>query len=182
MRDRTGGDEPGDGAGRARRRRRLRLLQTAAFSVVGAVVGVVIAADVQVPIGPFTTTLVARPSLDGRTRVSLAPLGTIRLDTHDSPLAIDVRVEELRLDEAEAIARDPAVLERLETEVVADAKSALRTLAMRTAVAAVLGALAAALVSSLAWRSLIVGGVLGSVLIGGVLVATLGTWRTEAVA
>ncbi len=182
VRDRTGRDDPGEDAGRARRRRRLRVLQTAAFSLVGAVGGVVIAADVQVPIGPFTTTLVARPSLDGRTRVSLAPLGTIRLDTHDAPLAIDVRVEELRLDEAEAIARDPAVLERLETDVVADAKSALRTLAMRTALAAVLGALAAALVSSLAWRSLIVGGVLGSVLVAGVLGATLGTWRAEAVA
>ena len=113
--------------------------------------------------------------------MSLAPLGTIRLDTHDSPLAIDVRVEELRLDEAEAIARDPAVLERLETEVVAEAKSALRGLAVRTALAALLGALAGALVGSLAWRSLLIGGVIGTGLLTGGLGATLGTWRAEAV-
>ena len=111
MKHRTGPDEPGDDARRARRRRRARLLRTAALSVVGALGGVVIAADVKVPVGPFTSTFLARPALDGRTTVSLAPLGTIRLDTHDAPLAIDVRVEELRLDEAELIARDPAVLE-----------------------------------------------------------------------
>ena len=97
-------------------------------------------------------------------------------------MAIDVRVEELRLGGAEAIARDPAPLEKFETDVVADAKSALRALAVRTALAAVLGALAAALVSSLALRSLIVGVVVGSVLVAGVLGATLGTWRAEAVA
>ena len=157
-------------------------MRAALFAMAGVILGLSVAGDVQVPIGPFTTTLLARPSLEGRTRVSLAPLGTIRLDTHDAPVAIDVRVEELRLDEAEAIARDPALLEKFETDVVADAKSALRALAVRTALAAVLGALAAALVSSLAWRSLIVGVVVGSVLVAGVLGATLGTWRAEAVA
>ncbi len=144
--------------------------------------GIVVAADVHVPIGPFTSTFLARPSLDGRTMVSLAPLGTIRLDTHDAPLAIDVRVEELRLEEAEAVARDPAVLERLETDVAADAKSALRALAVRTALAAVLGALAGALLGSLAWRSVIIGGVIGSFLVAVVLATTVGTWRAEAVA
>ncbi|HWC11077.1 MAG TPA: metallophosphoesterase, partial [Acidimicrobiales bacterium] len=171
-----------DEAGRAARRRRALLLRTVVFSVVGAVGGIVVAADVQVPIGPFTTTLLARPALDGRTRVSLAPLGTIRLDTHDAPLAIDVRVEELRLDEAEAIARDPALLERFEADVVIDAKAALRALAVRTVLAALLGGLVAALVSSLAWRSLLVGGVVSSVLVAGVLAATLATWQAEALA
>ena len=152
------------------------------LSVVGALGGIVVAADVQVPIGPFTATLLARPALDGRTRVNLAPLGTIRLDTHDAPLAIDVRVEELRLDEAEAIARDPALLERFEADLVTDAKSALRALAVRTVLAAVLGGLLAALVSALAWRSLLVGGVVSSVLVAGVLGATLATWQAEALA
>ncbi|HEX2191632.1 MAG TPA: metallophosphoesterase [Acidimicrobiales bacterium] len=182
MKGEAGADESQTDPGRARRRSRLRLLRTAALAIVGALGGIVAAADVQVGIGPFTSTFLARPALDGDTTVSLAPLGTIQLDTHDAPLAIDVRVDELRLDEAEAIAQDPAVLERFETEVVADAKSALRALALRTALAAVLGALAGALVSAVAWRSLIIGGVIGAVLVGGVLGATLGTWRAEAVA
>lgn len=182
MKGRKGADERREDVGRARWRRRLRLLRTPVFSVVGALAGIVVAADVQVPIGPFTSTFLARPALHGGTSVSLAPLGSIRLDTHDAPLAITVRVEELRLDEAEAIARDPTVLERFEADVVADAKSALRTLALRTVLAAVLGALAGALVSSLAWRSVVVGGAIGAVLVAAVLGATLGTWRAEAVA
>jgi predicted phosphodiesterase len=150
--------------------------------VAGALVGIVVAADVHASIGPFTATLLARPSFDGRTLVRLAPLGTIRLETHDAPVAIDVRVEELRLDEAEAIARDPALLEQFETDVGSDVRSALRALALRTALAALAGGVAGALVSSLAWRSLVVGGVVSSVMVAGVLGAALTTWRAEAVA
>ena len=69
----------------------------------------------------------------------MAPLGTIRIDTHDAPIAIVARVDELRVDEAEAIARDPAVLEQFESEVVDDARSALRDLALRSLLVAMLG-------------------------------------------
>lgn len=115
------------------------MLGAALFAVVGAIVGITIASSVRVPIGPFTATLVARPALDGRTTVSLAPLGTIRLDTHRAPVAVGVRVEELRLDEAEAIARDPQVLERLEGQLADDVRSGLRAPALRSVLAAVIG-------------------------------------------
>jgi len=160
----------------------MRLLRTALFSLAGALIGIVVAAVVRVPIGPFTATLRLRPSTDSETIVRLAPLGTIRLDTHDAPLAVIVRVDELRLVEAGAIVRDPALLERFETELVADTRSALRALAVRSVLAATVGAILAALASALAWRSLMVGTAVSFLLVASTLSATMTSWRAEAVA
>jgi len=76
----------------------------ALFAIAGVILGLIVGADVQVPISPFTATLLVRPATDGRTVVRLPPLGTIRIDTHDAPVAIVAEVDELRLEEAEAIA------------------------------------------------------------------------------
>lgn len=134
------------------------------------------------PLGPFTATLSVRPSTDGKTVVSLAPLGTIELDTHSAPVVVRARVDELRVDEAEAIARDPAILERFETEVVDDAKSAMRALFVRSALAGLAGGVVAALASALAWRSLVVGAAVSGVLLAAGIGVTVMTWRAEALA
>ncbi len=141
-----------------------------------------LASAVRVDIGPFTATLSVRPSTDGKTVVSLAPLGTIQLDTHRAPVVVRARVDELRIEEAEAIARDPAVLERFEAEVVDDAKSALRALVIRSVLAAILGGVIAALATALARKSLVVGGAVSGVLLAAGLGATVMTWRAEALA
>ncbi len=150
--------------------------------VAGVILGLIVAGDVQVPIGPFTATLLVRPSTDGGTIVRLAPLGTIRIDTHDAPVAIVAEVDELRLEEAEAIARDPALLQKFENQVVDDARSGLWALAIRAFLAAAVGGLLGALASSLAWRSLLVGAVTSSLLVGGALAGTAATWRPQALA
>lgn len=160
----------------------LHAVRPALFAMAGVVLGLIVAGDVQVPIGPFRATLLVRPATDGGTVVRLAPLGTIRLDTHDAPVAIVAEVDELRLDEAEAIARDPALLEDFESQVVDDARSGLRALAIRTLLAATIGGLLGALANALAWRSLLVGAVASSLLVAGVLAGTVATWRPEAVA
>lgn len=178
MSEGTAPTERNDGRGRGL----LRLARAALFAFAGALLGVAVAAQVHVPIGPFVTTLLVRPAMEGETIVTLAPLGTIRINTHAGPIAILARVNELRVDEAEAIARDPAILETLEDELGNDARSAVRTLAYRTALVALIGGVLGALVSSLTPRSLVVGGVVSSLLVGGVLVATLSTWHPEALA
>ena len=58
-------------------------------------------------VGPFETTMAIRPSLNGHTVVHLAPLGTIDLDTHDWPVALDLRVDEIAVADAERIADEP---------------------------------------------------------------------------
>lgn len=156
--------------------------RTLAFSLVGAVLAGVVFGVVRAPVGPFDATFSARPATSGETVVEVSPLGTIGLDTHDGPVRLRVRLDELRLPEAEAIARDPTVLEEVESSLVGDVRTAFWALARRLAAVTILGAVAGALVSSVSWRSAVAGMAAGSLLVVGVGAGVATTWRAEAVA
>ena len=164
---------------RARWTERLTLVL---FAVVGSLAALVIAGNVRAPIGPFDTTLSARPSLSGDTKVELAPLGSLSMDTHRGPMALNLRVDELRVDEARAIARDPAQIDDLEQSLTADTGQAVRRLAIRTAVVMVLGATGLATLRRPRWRSAVTGAATGVVLFALTASVTLTTWRPEALA
>ena len=66
------------------------------------------------------------PSIAGDTVVLLAPLGRIQLDTHDAPVRVELRVDELRLADAERFARDPSLLEDVGDDLAADVRAAVR--------------------------------------------------------
>jgi hypothetical protein len=100
---------------------------------------------------------VARPSLHGLTTIRLAPLGTIELDTHTAPVAVELRVDALRPAEAERIARDPGVLDRNEDDIASDARDALVALLVRTVLLALLGGAPGALCSRIGLRQALVG-------------------------
>lgn len=162
--------------------RLLAVLRTTVLALVGAGIAVVVAGSVQVPFGPFDTTLSARPALSGETLVRLAPLGTIEIDTHDSPIGLTLRVDELRLAEAERIADDPAVLESLEDDIASDARRALELIALRCAVVAVIGGALFGFAASPRLRSLAHGAATGAVFAGVLGAATYTTFDAEAVA
>lgn len=148
----------------------------------GAAVALALAAHVRVPIGPFDTTLTARPGPTGETVVRLAPLGTVRLDTHDAPFELEARVEELRREEAEAIARDPAVLAGIEDELADDLRAGLRGLLARAALAAVVGGALAALLATRSWRAGAAGAGVGLATVAAAAGLAAATWRPQAVA
>ena len=139
------------------------------LALVGAVLAVVLFGRVPAKVGPFETTLSARPALTGHTVVHLAPLGTIDLDTHDWPVSLDLRVDEIGLADAERIAEDPATIDRLGDDAADEMRSALVGLAVRCIVVALLGGIAGALVARLSWRTAAAGAG-----VAGLLVATLG--------
>lgn len=160
---------------------RSEILRVVLLSLLGTTLALALAADVHVSVGPFDTTMSARPSFEGETLVRLAPLGTIRLDTHDAPLAIEVRMDELRVDEAEAIARDPSVLRGIEDELAHDVRLGLLRLLLRSLIVGTLGGLLGVVLLRRAVRALTIGGVvaLGSIMV--VTALTAGTWRPESV-
>jgi predicted phosphodiesterase len=162
--------------------RAVPVLRPVAFAAAGTTLALVAAAHVGASIGPFDTTFSARPGLTGETLIRLAPLGTITLDTHDSPISVEVRVDELRVDAAEAIARDPSLLDRIEDELADDARGALVALAWRTFLFAVAGGMLGGLVARTSWRGLVAGGTTGLAIVSvvGTLVAV--TWRPNALA
>ena len=159
--------------------RRVRLVVVAA---AGATLALLVAGNAGASVGPFDTTVSARPSLSGHTTVRLAPLGSIEFDTHDAPVRLELRVDELRLDEAEQIARDPTVLESLEDDVAADSRRALIHIALRCLVVAMVGGAVAVFVSTRRVRSLLSGAAIAGGLASLLLLSTLVTFEPEAVA
>lgn len=143
---------------------------------------VLVAGRVNVPIGPFDATLSAHPSASGSTVIRLAPLGTIRLDTHDAPLTVEARVNELRPDEAEAIARDPGSLDQLEADLARDARAGLVALIRRALLVALVGGALGVLLASRSWRPLVAGMTATAVMLALALGQTARTWRPEALA
>lgn len=160
----------------------INALRSTGLALLGAALAIVVAGNVHAPIGPFDTTLSARPALSGETLVRLAPLGTIEIDTHDSPIGLTLRVDELRLAEAERIAADPGVLESLEDDIAADARRALERVALRSALVAIIGGAVAGFAASPGLRSLVSGAATGAVLVGMLGAATYATFDAEAVA
>jgi predicted phosphodiesterase len=188
----AGGDgvPPPPPPGRARRARavlgrarpHVPRARTVLLSLAGAAIAVALLGRVPAKVGPFETTVAARPSLSGHTVVHLAPLGAIELDTHDWPLAIDLRVDEIAVADAERIARDPRAIERLGDDAADEVRAALVAVAIRCVIVALAGGIAGALVARLSWRSAAAGAG-----VAGLFVATLGggaaaTFDAEAVA
>lgn len=159
-----------------------RRVRTGLFASVGATLGLLIAAQVRADVGPFDCTVAARPSLRGATFVRLAPLGSIELDTHTAPIAIELRVDELRPEEAERIATDPEVLEGLEDELAVDVRAALQALALRGLVASIVGGALGGLAARGAWRNGITGAMVGTALAGTLATASIVTFTPRAVA
>jgi predicted phosphodiesterase len=152
------------------------------FALVGAAGALALAGRIPAHVGPFDTTLAARASLHGNTVVHLAPLGTIELDTHDWPIRLDLRVEELGLTEAERIADNPQVIDDLGDEVADDVRGALVSLVLRCVLVATVGGVVAALAARLGWRSALVGLATGALLVVGAGAGAAATFDANAVA
>lgn len=131
---------------RARRRTAVVIV-----ALVGAWLGLLVGGQTTAPIGPVNANLSIRPSLTGNTFVDVAPLGSIELDTTDSPLALDASVAEIRVSAVQAIFNDPDSLEHLQARVTADLRTAVIKLAIKSLV---FGTLGAALLTAVAFRRL----------------------------
>jgi predicted phosphodiesterase len=164
------------------RRRWGPIARVVVFALVGAAGALALAGRVPAHVGPFDTTMAARPSLHGNTVVQLAPLGTIELDTHDWPIRLDLRVEELGLTEAERIADNPQVIDNLGDDVADDVRGALVSLVLRCALVATVGGVVGALAARLGWRSALVGLATGALLVIGAGAGAAATFDTNAVA
>jgi predicted phosphodiesterase len=175
---------PGGGRehGPSRWRRWAPTARLVLFALVGAASALALAGRVRAHVGPFDTTMGARPSLHGDTVVHLAPLGTIELDTHDWPIRLDIRVEELGLDEAERIADNPRLIDNLGDDVADDVRGALVRLMLRCLLVATVGGVVGALAAQLRWRSAVVGLATGAVLVVGAGAGAAATFDANAVA
>ncbi|WP_448615348.1 metallophosphoesterase family protein [Modestobacter sp. URMC 112] len=175
--DRTGGAPLWRGA--TGRRRLLRWGTRLLVATVGAVLGVLLLAEVDAPIGPFDATVAFRP-VGGGAQLEIPPLGALAVDAYDGPLRLEVELR--RVDEVRALdlARDPAQLDGVVDTVSADLRAAVERLAWTTGAAALGGAALASLLVLRRWREpLIALGVATGLVAGSAGLGAL-TWRPQA--
>ncbi|RAJ66778.1 calcineurin-like phosphoesterase family protein [Streptomyces sp. Amel2xB2] len=118
----------------------VRALGLAATALAGAWLGLLIVGSVDAPVGPMDTKMALRPSLTGGTKVNVSPLGALELRSHAAPLRLDVDVDQLDQERASALVDHPERLEGLEGEITSDVQAGAGDLALRSAVAVVVGA------------------------------------------
>jgi predicted phosphodiesterase len=148
-------------------------------ALVGALIAVLLFARISAPIGPFDASLAFRP-LGGGAELHIPPLGSLGVDVYDGPLRLDIQLERVDAERAQALATDPVRLAGVVDRVNEDLRSAVVRLVWTTAGFAVAGAaLASLLLLRRRWEPLIAAGVTLAVLVG---TAGLGvaTWRPEA--
>lgn len=165
-------------AGASRWRHRLAVV---ALALLGATAGLLAAGRTQAAVGPFDATLSVRYDLYGDTVVRLAPLGSLRLDTHDGPIGLEVRADQLRPDAARGLLSDPEALEALDDTAGDDLREAVRNLMVKGALGALLGALVLALARQGSWRAAALGTATAALFLAGIGLSARATWDARAI-
>ncbi len=149
-------------------------------ALAGAVTAVAVFGHVSVPVGPFDTTMTARPVSAGGTDVELAPLGRIEVDSHRGPLGLDLRVDQLREREARSFIDAPSEFPVAKAALAEDVQQGLRRLIIRVVLAATLGGALAALAWRRHWSAAVIGLLVGLLASGGAVGVALASWDADS--
>ncbi|WP_069171481.1 metallophosphoesterase family protein [Streptomyces griseus] len=158
-----------------------RALGLLAVVVLGAWLGLLAVGSVRTPVGPMDTTMTLRPSLTGGTKINVAPLGALQLDSHTAPVRLDVDVDQLDPERSQALVKHPERLSGLQGEVTGDVASGTRELAVRSCVAVVSGATALGLAVYRRPRRALAAGGLALALLAASGVSAYATWNPKSV-
>ncbi|WP_327245239.1 metallophosphoesterase family protein [Streptomyces sp. NBC_01320] len=158
-----------------------RALGLIAVVVFGAWLGLLVVGSVRTPVGPMDTTMALRPSLSGGTKINVAPLGALELDSHIAPVRLDVQVDRLDPVRSGALVRHPERLSGLQQEISADVSTGTRELAVRSVVAVVSGATALGLAVYRRPRRALAAGGLALALLAASGVSVYATWNPKSV-
>ena len=110
-----------------------------AIALTGGLIAVLLFARTSAPIGPFDATLAFRPA-GGGAQVALPPLGALTVDVYDGPLRLDIQLQRVDQERAQALASDPVKLAGVVDRVSADLRDAVVELVWKTALIALAGA------------------------------------------
>src|SRR4051812_19232777 len=162
--------------------RRLRVwAAVVVVSLTGVVVGTMLLAQSQIPVGPFRADMSISPSIQGGTEVDIPPLGSLHLDSHDGPIHLKVALGSLDQQRTEALIEDPTAISAAGQSAVDDVTKGVLQLGLRALGAAIGCAL---LLSALIFRNVrrvAQAGVLALVVTGGSLGLAVGTIRPDSI-
>ncbi|WP_189429880.1 metallophosphoesterase family protein [Streptomyces rubiginosohelvolus] len=159
----------------------LRALGMLAVVVLGAWLGLLAVGSIRTPVGPMDTNMTLRPSLTGGSKINVAPLGALELDSHIAPLRLDVDVDRLDPERSQALVDQPERFSGLQDEVTRDVAAGTRELAVRSCVAVISGATALGLVVYRRPRRALAAGGLALTLLAASGVSAYATWNPKSV-
>ncbi|MEU5368270.1 metallophosphoesterase [Streptomyces sp. NPDC005951] len=159
----------------------LRALGMLAVVVLGAWLGLLAVGSIRTPVGPMDTNMTLRPSLTGGSKINVAPLGALELDSHIAPLRLDVDVDRLDPERSQALVDQPERFSGLEGEVTRDVAAGTKELAVRSCVAVISGATALGLVVYRRPRRALAAGGLALTLLAASGVSAYATWNPKSV-
>ncbi len=149
-------------------------------ALVGIVLGVLLGGHTTHKVGPFESSFILTPAFQGDTVVGIPPLGALTLDSHDGPVRLNVTLDRLRQADARRLLDKPAGLKDIGDQAAHDVRGALLTLALRTSLAALLGALALGLLVFRSLRRALLTGAMSLVLLGATGGVAALTWDPAA--
>ncbi|NED07428.1 metallophosphoesterase [Streptomyces sp. SID6648] len=158
-----------------------RALGMLAVVVLGAWLGLLAVGSIRTPVGPMDTNMTLRPSLTGGSKINVAPLGALELDSHIAPLRLDVDVDRLDPERSQALVDQPERFSGLQDEVTRDVAAGTRELAVRSCVAVISGATALGLVVYRRPRRALAAGGLALTLLAASGVSAYATWNPKSV-
>ena len=140
--------------------RGLRITALALLGLVGAFAGASLAPAARAEVGPLSVDVNVRLSVRPGVAVDLPPVGSVRFDTHLSPVAVRASIRSVDLDSARQLVSSPAALTRLQQAAPDILRSAtLRALAWSVGCAVIGSALLLGLAMR-GWRGLVTGAAL----------------------
>jgi predicted MPP superfamily phosphohydrolase len=163
----------------ARARTAGRWALRAGVALAGALAAVLLFARISAPIGPFDATLAFRPA-GGGAQVAVPPLGALTVDVYDGPLRLDVQLQRVDQERAQALASDPVRLAGVVDQVSEDLRGAVVRLVWTTAGVALAGAALTSLAVFHRRREPLIAVGLTAGLLAGTAGLGAATWRPEA--
>ncbi|HEX6077472.1 MAG TPA: metallophosphoesterase [Micromonosporaceae bacterium] len=126
-----------------------RGLTVVLVALIGACGGLLLNGRVHHDVGPFRAELAVIPSLNGQTELGIPPLGSLIFDSHDAPVSVAIRLEELDPGRTQRLISDPGAVDRASRTAMSDIESGMVRLMLTASGSALLGAL---LLSLLVYR------------------------------
>ena len=157
------------------------LVLVAVLAGVASVAAVGLGRPTHGPLGPGRVELRARWSGEGRTQLGLPPLGAISAATHDAPLAIYLRVEELDIEGVQELLGRPDAETRLRRSLSSGIEPLVERFARQAVLTSlVVGILVGAVLPGRRWSWLFAGAAGGALAVTALLAQTWSTYDEEA--
>lgn len=144
---------------RSPRARRTAVIIAILFMGTGAAAGgLALVGGTKADIGPFDTTVSLHPDLAGETVVQIPPLGDVAFDSHDGPLAVNLKLDSVDPIEAQAIINTPGGVTTASKNLASDVTDAIvRVVVEALAIVTLCGLLVGALAFRTMRRALLTG-------------------------